>query len=40
MRSTTFVGNSLVEVICDITEFGPQTCTADSATLEGVPDEL
>ncbi|KAI3334257.1 hypothetical protein F4824DRAFT_219361 [Ustulina deusta] len=34
--STTFVGSSEVHVDCNTIPFGPQTCTADSATLQGV----
>ncbi|KAI0408198.1 hypothetical protein F4802DRAFT_550946 [Xylaria palmicola] len=35
--STTFVGNSDVQVDCNTTPFEAHTCTADSATLQGGP---
>ncbi|KAI0551944.1 hypothetical protein F4679DRAFT_582007 [Xylaria curta] len=38
--STTFVGSSEVIVDCNTIPFESQTCTADSATLEGVADVL
>ncbi|KAI0533671.1 hypothetical protein GGR58DRAFT_99325 [Xylaria digitata] len=36
--STTFVGTSEVNVDCNTIPFGAQTCTADSAMLQGVAD--
>ncbi|KAI1424630.1 hypothetical protein F5Y12DRAFT_796820 [Xylaria sp. FL1777] len=36
--STTFVGSSEANMDCNTVPFGPQTCTADSATVQGVAD--